>query len=140
MNKILSAVIESEWTVPALAATSGALLGVAAGVLLERELEKRRKAPEPLPEVNPYPQLFDEHGNPNFPQGEDSDETRVVITMDDAIRLREAERDQEDPEGYRHEWVDGPPQIPEVMAEKVASGVTPSDPRPEGPGDPNPAG
>lgn len=140
MNKALSTIVDSEWTVPALAATSGALLGVAAGVLLERELQKRKRKSEPAPEVNPHPRLFDENGNPNFPQGEDSDETRVVITMDDAIRLREAERDREDPEGYRHEWVDGPPHIPEVLAEKVASGVTPTDPRPENPMDPNPAG
>lgn len=133
MNKLLSTIVNSDATVPALVGISGVLLGVSAGVLLERTLQEKRKSePQPL-ETNTHPRLFD----PDDPPRED--EGRVVITLDDALRLREEARLEGATEAA--EDYEPPVYIPDVLAEKVASGVTPptpQDPRGEEPVDPAP--
>lgn len=136
----INKLINHKALVPGLLGASIFSAGVAAGVALERFLESSKATHIPEEEnTNTHPQLFDPD-NPPAPE-------RMVITLDEALAMREQDRqggtdDDGDEEPIR--WVDDPESdVPlieqqvnytrEVMAEKTASRVTPADPRPEGP-------
>ena len=131
----ITKLINHKALVPGLLGVSVFSAGVAAGVVLERVLSSRGAKSDISPVENDHPRLFDPD-NPPKPE-------RVVITLEEALAMRkedEGERPilQSDLEtivggdGEVIKWVDGynpPDYIPEVMAEKTASRVTPEDPR-----------
>ena len=132
-----SKVIDHKAVVPGLIGLSVFSVGVAAGVVLERLVNRDKPEVHILPEPKGDPRLFDVDDIPGS--------ERVVITLEEAISMREQEPAEEgqtlfseveptvDGDGEAIGWVDEqteaaeayepPSHIPEVMAEKTASEV-----------------
>jgi hypothetical protein len=111
--------------------------GVAVGVLVERFLSKPKSVDHISVEENTHPRLFDPD-NPPKPE-------RVVITLDEARAMRDADKDEPRLEEFispaeadddEARWIDNPESdiplmdqqiayVREVMAEKTASNINP---------------
>lgn len=131
--------IDHKAVVPGLLGVSVFSAGVAAGMALERFVLNAKKTVDISEETNDHPRLFDPDDPPK--------QERVVITLDEALAMRDVESTEPEPvlwsdvepaidgDGEPIKWVDEETlvaedyepavHIPEVMAEKTASEVVP---------------
>lgn len=133
MELNITKLINHPVVVPGLLGVSIFSAGVAAGVLLERLVEKPKESADIPAEENDHPRLFDPDDPPT--------QERLVITLDEALAMRAQEANEEalassaeilfKEETEATEDYEPPTHIPEVMAEKTASRIDPPEAVPD---------
>ncbi len=128
----ITKLIDHKVVIPGLLGVSIFSAGVAAGVLLERLVEKPKESADIPVETDAHPRLFDPDDPPK--------QERVMITLDEALAMRAEEINAEAmaaaesilwEETEAAEDYEPPTHIPEVMAEKTASRIEQPKPEPD---------